>query len=135
MLKKGKPWPDFLVGMILAAVMIAIFATASRFGVSEPWGDATAYTFMAFVMVTGMLRSVWHHAVFWGWLAAIIVAHVIGLIVFEQGFPEFARRFRGIPLGLSFLVEAVVIAALLAKKFRPPKEGTAIRRTSNSGDV
>ena len=130
MLKQGKPWPDFLVGIILAGVMIAIFATTSKFGLSESWGDALAYSFMAFVIVIGVLRPVWRHGAFWGWLTAALVAHVIGLIAFEQGFPEFARRLRGIPLGFVFLAEAVVIAVLLARKFRSQTTGN-----SHSADI
>ena len=113
-----KTLPNFLVGMILAAIAIVILKTADTLGVSEPWGDATVYTFMVFVMVTGMLSPAWRRREFWGWLTAIFVAHVIGLTVFEQGFPDFARRFHGIPLGLAFMAEGLVIAALLARKLR-----------------
>jgi len=116
-----KQWPNFLVGTILAAIAIAILKTADTFGVSAQWGDAIAYTVMVFVIVTGILDPAWRRREYWGWLAAVFVVHSIGVTVFEQGFPDFARRFHGIPLGVIFMAEAVLIAALLAKKLRRPK--------------
>jgi hypothetical protein len=116
-----KQWPNFLVGMILAGIAIAILKTADTLGVSEPWGDAIVYTLMVFVIVTGILDPAWRRKKFWGWLAAVFVAHSIGVTVFEQGFPDFARKFHGVPLGVAFMAEAVLIAALLARKLRTPK--------------
>jgi uncharacterized membrane protein YhaH (DUF805 family) len=74
-----------------------------------------------FVMVTGIFDPAWRRKEFWRWLAAAFVAHVIAVTIFEQGFPSTARNFNGIPLWLACMVEAVMIAAVVARKLRKPQ--------------
>ncbi|MGA3197711.1 MAG: hypothetical protein ABSD39_22165 [Terriglobales bacterium] len=121
MSEKTEQWPNLLVGMVLAGIAIAIAETATALGVGESWIDPIVYTFIVFVMVTGMLSPAWRRKEFWGWLSAVFVVHAIGMTIFEQGFPSVARKFDGISLWLACMAEALVIAALLARKLRRPQ--------------
>jgi hypothetical protein len=107
--------------MIIAGIMIAVAEMAGAFGASPFRTDAIAYTVLMFFIITGMLRPAWRRGAFWGWLGAAFVAHVFVVIGLEHGFPAFARRFSGIPLGLAFMAEAIGITGVLSRKLREPK--------------
>jgi hypothetical protein len=94
--------------------MAVTIAATEALGVAPKWESASVYTVIVFVVVITAMRPAWGRSNFWRALAVAFLLHTLAIFfAMRELVPATSRGIHGIPMILSGMVEALVIASFL----------------------